>query len=142
MGWATAGQAIIDRLIDQAPALATVGWASDLAGVDDIAALCPGAWVQPGGITRPDAVDRAAVLAYRWLVTLTVVGDGVVPLEVQADGYLGDIRRALIDWRWEGADRPYSALRWTADLEPYYEPGYAEFPVELTLHQVAKGGMP
>lgn len=142
MAWAAAGEAIINRLGAEVPALAHIGWASDLAGVDDIAALCPGAWVQPGGITRPDALERAAVLAYRWLVTLTVVGDGVVALEVQADGYLDDIRRALIGWRWEGAARPYSALKWTADLEPYYEPGYGEFPIELTMQQVAKGGMP
>ena len=127
----TDGETILAAIADVA-GLAHTGWASQIAGEGDITALCPGAWIMPGACQQNSEAGRGrnASATRTWVVTINVAGDGRSPLEVEAAPLVEAVRKRLTGLALEQGTR-FRRLRYAAEPEPFYAPGYIEFPIEF-----------
>lgn len=116
------------------------GWASQAAQAEDIALLCPGAWLQPGAADQASEAGhgRHTKFTRTWLVVLTVSGEGEDALEPALDGLLQSARARLAG-RAIGDHRPPRRLQYVREGEPFYAPGYIELPIELELNETFSG---
>lgn len=130
----SAGVAILDRLRDQVPDFRTVEPAAFLSAQDDIAPLCPAAFVVPGHGEEVKRGDESILTVERqyWQVTVCVayLHDDTDPgaADAAAGKLLALVRKAL--WAW-APSADHSVLQWVDRPAPFYETGYAEFPVRF-----------
>lgn len=125
---------IIARLKAKTTGLATIASASVLAGAQDIAPYCPAAFVLPGrGNPGSTAGAVRAVEEQEWQIVVVVRNvrdpNDVNTTATIAGPFLLQIVQALIGWR-PSAD--HRAMTYAGRGEPYYEPGYGEFPLFFT----------
>ena len=126
--------AIVARLRAQVPDLAHVLTVNELAGFNEIGDLLPAAVVMPMGatVTEPPHDGRVQIETQTWQVVLMVghsqdeTGQDTTILRAGALVYAMSV--ALIGWRPAAG---YSTLAYSGRPDPYYEPGYAEFPIEF-----------
>ena len=133
------GQRILAAL-EGIASLEYTGWASQAAEAEDLTALCPGAWVQPGAADPTSEAGKGvhANVARAWLVVVTVSGDGQTPLELEASDLIDQVRRALTGLRL--ADQPpLRRLQYVREIEPFYAPGYIELAIEFEAHETYTG---
>jgi hypothetical protein len=123
---------IIARLKAQAPALKTVGSASLLAGAQDVAPYCPAAFVMPGAGDYGERHNQARIQAetQHWEVVVCVAHirdpDDEDTTALAAGALLRDIVVALIGWK---PSTDFRALTLVERPAPFYDVGYAEFPL-------------
>lgn len=133
------GQSLIAAL-QQVGALEYTGWASQAAAAEDLTQLCPGGWVQPGASEQRDQAGQGRhVRTMRaWIVVLTVASDDGTALE-EIGGPLVEAVRDALSGLAVGDEKPPRHLRYVAEMEPYYEPGYMELPLEFELSETFRG---
>ena len=137
----SAEQPIIDKLKEILDPLfpgIAIGSASMIASADDIAAFTPGVFVFAGsGEVNTDAVKHTVTAdKQRWQISVFVKNH--VGTDTSSAFRAGEILAAVFDAMLGWAPTEYhKPLKLTGRADPYYEPGYAEFPVffETTLVQ-------
>ena len=128
---------IVDRLtLALKDAVKTVGTADDLAGVTNIAKLCDAVFVVPG---RSDVTDynRLAVNEEQdWQVTIAVAHydrRNTTTTALKAGEIAKKVFAALHDCR---LDVGWQKMKYTGRGDPYFDEGYAEFPLFFTVKAV------
>lgn len=127
------GDLIVERLKTQLAALAlnTIAPAGTLAGVNDIAQFCPGVFVLPDGATyQTSHYGQAVVIDQTWQTVVIVrnLSKGQ-SAEAIAGPILGGIIDALSGWSPATTPQTADPMEILSSPPPYYEPGYAEFPL-------------
>lgn len=139
---------IIERLIAQVPELTTVGSFTLLAGAQDLTPYCPAAFVGPGSgevlDDTPSGLDPIEGQTYTVLVCVSHIRDpdDVATTATVAGALAAKVIQSLSGWA-PGAGSPgvpyKAALRYTGHDDPYYEPGWAEFPLNFRARAVLRG---
>lgn len=112
---------------------------SVLANAADVARYCPAAFIMPGENEPFDRDDSGSVQAESqgWAVVICVAHyrdpTGLTTTAYTAGAYIAQVIQALIGWAPGDGFMPFVLSGRSA---PYYEPGYAEFPVLFETVQV------
>ncbi|MGB5583693.1 MAG: hypothetical protein WBO93_08875 [Gammaproteobacteria bacterium] len=136
-----AEQPIIDRIQAQVTSLAFVGSISALEVFETVPPL-PSVIVRPlGSAAEDDPHDGAfQIETQTWEITLLVgheQGDTTDTTTVsQAGTLIYSIMQALVGFR---PATGYMAMSYRGRSDPYYEPGYGEFPILFDTGLVIQG---
>jgi len=136
------GPALITRIAAQVPTLAHV---SDVSGLEPFenGPPLPAVVIMPDSAEAQGNPDDGDIQreSQRWQLVLMVdhhqSDAGDMSTVEQAGELLHQLLTGLIGWRPESG---YSACRYAGRAEPYYEPGYAEFPVYIETGLLIAGG--
>lgn len=139
---------IIERLIAQVPELETVGSYTLLATAQDLTPYCPAAFVGPGPgevlDDTPKGLDPVESQGYTVLICVAHIRDpeDLATTATAAGALAAKVIIALSGWA-PGEGRPgvpyKSGLRYLGHDEPYYEPGWAEFPLNFRARAILRG---
>lgn len=112
--------------------LKRVGTVSSLAGVQDLGPYLPGVFIMPDRSEVGELGDSATQAEKQlWQVVVCVAhsedidDEGIDTTAQRAGAILRATAEALIGWR---PAKGYFKFAYRGRPEPYYEPGYGEFP--------------
>lgn len=137
----SAEQPIIDRLADKLLDIQdiTVGSASKVAGAYDPAEFAPGVFVFAGsGAVKTDALKHTVTADnQRWQISVFVAHHAGASSSsaTRAGEILARVFDCLLGWR---PTDNHSALKLVGRADPFYEPGFVEFPVFFETNLVQK----
>lgn len=137
-----AEQPIIDRITAQVTSLSFVGSISQLADFESIPPV-PAVLVRPMGSSVGDAPNDGGfqIETQTWEIVLMVghqqgTTSATETTVKQAGALIFQIAQALVGWR---PATGYQSMAYRGQGEPYYEPGYAEFPLLFETGLVITG---